>query len=129
MDEKNKQELIPAPIQADFLPVIPGIQKVADFIEFARWSATPSRLRQPKTQKAFADLIVVSQDSLTDWKHHPAFLVFVWGFMRERMQDQLPDTIDGLFKKLASGKGNASDLQLFIRLANLEPGKPDEKAR
>ncbi len=123
----NKKEMALTTIHSDYLPVIPDVQRVAEFVEFARWCATASWLRDPKTQKDFAERFGVSQDSLTDWKRHPAFTAFVWQFLRERMEEQIPDAVQGLFDKLAIGKGTASDLQLLIRITTGESKKPDKK--
>jgi hypothetical protein len=108
------------PIQSDLLPAIPEIRRIPEFIEFSRWCATPSWSRQEKTQKEFAERIGVSQDTLGDWKKHPNFWPLTWQLVRERMQEQIPDVIDGLYGKLTSGKGGTGDVQLFLRLAEGE---------
>ena len=110
-----------APIQSDYLPAIPNIKRVPEFIEFVRWNALPTWYREPKTQKEFAKRVGVSPDTLTDWKRHPEFWPLVWQFLREWMQEQTPDVIGGLYEKIVSGKGSASDVQLFFRLAKGEP--------
>lgn len=112
-----------APIQSDFLPAIPEVRRIPEFVEFAKWCATPSWLRADKTQKEFAERIGVSQDTLGDWKKHSNFWPLVWRSVRDRMQEQIPDVIEGLYTKIASGKGGASDLQCFLRLAGNEAVK------
>jgi len=96
------------------------VRRIPEFVEFAKWCATPSWSREEKTQKEFAELIGVSQDTLGDWKKHPNFWPLVWQFLRDRMQEQIPDVIEGLYGKIASGKGSAGDVQLFLRLAGGE---------
>ena len=127
MDHMSKKEIAITPIRADYLPVIPDVQRVAEFVEFAKWCATASWLRDPKTQKEFAERFGVSQDSLTDWKKHPAFVSLVWQFLRERMEELIPDAVQGFFDKLTIGKGSASDLRLLIQLTTGESKKPDKK--
>lgn len=110
-------------IQADHLPALPDIRRIPEFLEFVRWYATPSWLREDKTQKEFAERVGVDQDTLSDWKRHPQFWPLVWQIVLERMQGQVPDVLEGLYEKNASGKGGASDVQLFLRLALGEPVK------
>ena len=109
------------PIHSDFLPAIPDVRRIPEFIEFTKWCATPSSSREVKTQKEFAERIGVSQDTLSDWKKHPSFRTFVWQFLCDRMQEQIPDAIQGFYEKIASGNGSASDVRLFLRLAGGGP--------
>ena len=120
MANKVKDKLDANPIHSDYLPVIPDIRLVPQFLEFVRWYGTPSWLKEVKTQKEFAELIGVSQDTLTDWKNHKEFWNLVGRFIREWMQEQIPDVIAGFSDKIISGKGSSKDLELFIRLTEDE---------
>jgi len=72
-------KIVPAtPIHSDSLPALPDVQRVAEFIEFVRWQATPSWERDLKTQNDFAASYHVSPDTLTDWKRNPEFWPLVW---------------------------------------------------
>ena len=120
-------EMVPAtPIRSDSLPVLPDVQRVAEFIEFVRWQATPSWERDLKTQNDFAASYQVSPDTLTDWKRNPEFWPLVWRVIHERSRERIPDVVEGLYTKIASGKGSAAEVQLFLRLAGGEP-KPADK--
>ncbi len=119
-----QKEIKATPIRSDFLPAIPDIRRIPEFVEFAKWCATPSWSREMKTQKEFAERIGVSQDTLCDWKKHTNFRPLFWRFLRDRMQEQIPDAIEGFSEKIVSGKGSASDLKLFLRIAGGEPTQP-----
>lgn len=120
MTNKVKDQLGVNPIHSDYLPVIPDVRLVTQFLEFVRWYGTPSWLKETKTQKEFAELIGVSQDTLTDWKNHKEFRNLVGKFIREWMQERIPDVIDGFCDKIISGKGGSKDVELFLRLTEGE---------
>ena len=65
--------IISTPIQSDFTLEFRSVIKYAEFLQYVAWSATPEILREPKTQKEFAESVGVCQDTLTDWKRHPVF--------------------------------------------------------
>ncbi len=116
MENKN---LIKTPIESDFLPVVMGIHYQAEFMKFAFWYGTPRQFRKPETQKEFADSIGVCIDSLTDWKKHPQFSFFVWQATKEWLKDRIPDVIGGLYAKASSEKAGAKDVELCLRLAEI----------
>jgi len=109
----GKQRL--TPIYSDFPTVIPHVERVADFVKFAQWFATPRASRKQKTQKDFAESIRVSQDTLTDWKHHQYFWPLAQDFIKEWVKERIPDVIEGLYCN-ACGEGKAKDVETFLRL-------------
>lgn len=104
------------PIRSDTLPVPTDVRRVAEFIQFVQWFALPSAERKPKTQKEFAALVGVAEDTLTDWKKRPEFRALVGYLLREWMWERTPDVIDGLYEKIRSDKCGASDVRLFLNL-------------
>jgi len=121
------KDIVPTPIRSDSLPAIPDVRRIPEFIEFVQWNALPTWYREPKTQKGFAEQIGVSQDTLTDWKKHSEFWPLVWHFLREWMKEQTPNVIGGLYEKIVSAKGSASDVQLFLNLVNGKPKSSKKK--
>lgn len=116
-------------IHSDFLPVLPDIRRVPEFLSFASWCALPSWHRTPETQKELAEQIGVSQDTLTDWKRHPEFWPLVLQLLREWMKEHTSDVIGGLYNKIASGKGGASDVRLFLGLSEGRPLESKKKKK
>lgn len=102
---------------SDSLPAPVDIRRVAEFVEFTKWFAHPSYEREPQTQKEFAKLIRVDEDTLTAWKKRPEFWPLTGEFLHELMRENMPDVIGSLFDRIMSGKGGAGDVKLFLALA------------
>jgi len=130
MKEKNEANEMPiissdksmsnknTPIQSDLPKVIPNVNLVTEFLQFAQWMATPRHSRKQKTQKDFANEIGVSQDTLTAWKCNPYFWPLFQKFTREWIRLKMPDVINGLYKK-SCNKGNAKDVLAFLKLGGI----------
>lgn len=113
---------IPNPNQSDSVRVIANIQRVPEFMRFAKWCGTPRRLRQPSTQKELAEEIGVNQDTLTDWKNHPDFWPLVKDTVVRWMREKVPDVLGGLYEK-AANRGSAKEVEFFLRLAGMDMDK------
>lgn len=108
------------PIYSDNLPEkISNVDKVADFIQFAAWCATPRETRQPKTQKELAESIGISEDTLCNWKKHPQFFPITRYFINRWIQERVPEVLYGLCSK-ARFSGSAREVELFLRLAGID---------
>ncbi len=114
--DNGKQDVVP--IYSDLPTSIPHVERVIDFINFAKWYATPRAIRQLKTQKEFANKIGVSEDTLTDWKRNPYFWPLFQKFISEWIKSRIPDVINGLYKK-SCGKGHAKDVLAFLKLGGI----------
>ena len=116
--EINKAPQTIITIDSDLPTIIPHVERVIDFISFAKWFATPSAIRPLKTQKEFANKIGASEDTLTDWKRNPYFWPLVQKFMSEWLKSKTPDVLNGLYQKAIS-KGHAKDVLAFLKLAGI----------
>ena len=125
--KKPKQELAVTRIDSDFLPVVTGIHHQTDFVKFAIWYGTPGQFREPETQKEFAELIGVCEDTLTSWKKHPQFDFFVWQSTKEWIREKLPDAIGGLYIKTRGENVSASDVRLWLQLSGIDISKDNKK--
>jgi hypothetical protein len=111
------------PIYQGLVPVPSDIGNTEEFLEYARWTSLPSWERDPENQKDFADQIGVSEDELNDWRQHPGFHPLVRKFASEWILNRLPDIVGELFEKIAAGRGNTKDVELYYRLYGvIHPG-------
>lgn len=106
------------PIHSDSLKVVPRIQRLPEFMQFINWFATPGQFRKPKTQKEFARIVGVCEDTLTDWKLTPHFWPLVQQSLSRWIKDRLPDAIGGLYLN-ASDKGSPKAVEMFLRLGGI----------
>ena len=116
--EELKTTYVPTTIHSDSGLIVSGIQYQREFLEFAKWSATPRHFKTEKTQKEFASVIGVCEDTLTDWKRHPRFKFILAAFLQEWMGEQVPEVIGALYET-ATGAGKAREVEAFLRLAGV----------
>lgn len=114
------------PIRSGFPAIIPHVERVADFIQFAQWFATPRQLREQKTQKEFALVIGLSEDTLTDWKRNACFWPMVQQFLSDWVKERVPDVVNSLYLT-ASNEGKAPEATAFLRLAGMSIGSRQDK--
>lgn len=119
MDKNKVVELIPT--NSDYSKIV-GIRDVAGFLRFIEWISTPRHLREPKFQKDFAELVGVSEDTLTDWKRHPQFSLLFQSRISMWIKERIPDVVGALYEN-ASGAGKSKDVELFLRLGGMQTSK------
>lgn len=123
-----QQNIIPTTIQSDSVEVLTGVERVAEFIQFVQWFATPARCRELKTQKEFAASVGVCEDTITAWKRNPSF----WPLMRKMLggwiKERVPEIVDGLYSKVCE-KGGAAEAELLFRLAGFEISERSKKKK
>ncbi len=107
------------PIHSENFVIVPAIQKYPEFVKFVQWFATPTQFRVPKTQKEFAKLVGVNEDTLTDWKQHPRFWPLVQQALGSWVKEQIPDAIGALQQKILSKKATGSEIELLLRLGGI----------
>jgi len=121
METAKVENVITNPIHSDSLMIVPpGIQRVSEFAQFAKWMGTPGQLREIQTQKEFANLVDVSEDTLSDWKKYQQFWILVSQEMKNWMRDHVADAIGGLYMKVSSEKATAKDVEMFLKMAGTE---------
>lgn len=117
-----RKNMATIPIHSDSRLVIPSVYRFPEFMQFVAWYATPRQFREPKTQKGLAELVGVCEDTLTDWKRNPQFWPLVQQALADWIKDRVPDVIGGLYQK-AFHKGNAKEVEMFLRLSGAETSK------
>ena len=90
-----------------------GLQNQDVYAVFVDWIATPQRLRQPETQKAFSQRYKIHQNTLTEWKKRPQFFDHVRRRIKTNSLDDLGTVLDA-FKRRIIEKPSGSDVKVFL---------------
>lgn len=83
-----------------------------DQLQVQRWLAMPTKMRQPKTQKALATQIGISEEVITRWKKLPGWSDAVSEIVRIWLFDDLPDVLKKLV--VEAKKGSVRHQRLFL---------------
>lgn len=86
----------------------------ATFILFLDWLATPPIGRSPKTQKEFAALHGVSEDSLSIWKNREGFWDAFRSRMKSKMRENIPEVLHSLLGTIKR-EGKGRDAMVFFQ--------------
>lgn len=81
-------------------------------LQVQHWLATPSKLRQPKTQKLLATKLQISQEVISRWKHEPGWADAVSEIVRAWLFDDLPDVLKSLVAH--AKQGSVKHQRLFL---------------
>ncbi len=81
-------------------------------LQVQRWLAMPTDLRQPKTQKALAQQLNISQEVISRWKSLPGWADAVSEIVRVWLFDDLPDVLRSLV--LQAKLGSVKHQRLFL---------------
>jgi hypothetical protein len=82
--------------------------------ELIEWTATPSKLRDPKTEKALAERLGVSDRTLRNWKKKPGFSEEVRRLCRSLLEDKISEYYYALSQEAM--KGSLTHIKLVLEL-------------
>ena len=74
-------------------------------LQYAEWLAKPDWARIPKTEKDLADILGVSDQSLSDWKHLPELWEARDEALDNRMRNLVPQAA-GILERAVKNPGN-----------------------
>lgn len=94
------------------------LRKPTTYLLFIDWLAQPEGLRQPASQKAFADKYKVDEDTLTRWKQRPNFWTLHENRVRAQWREKTGLAVNALFANLLR-KGSAKEFMAFVQYINL----------
>ena len=98
------------------IPAYERVKKYAEYWAFIEWTATPSPLRKPQTQRDFARDHSIHETQLSRWRAMPEFNRDVVDKVSELMRDDLSDVMYALRNKIFK-EGNAAEVKLFLEWA------------
>ena len=91
---------------------------VAERALLAMWAATPSKLRDIRTQKEFAQMFGISETAVSLWKREPQFKELYDSALFARLRDELANLAE-----TAIEQGKAGDLACIRFIFELYGGK------
>jgi len=99
-------------------PRIIGISKIAEHLEYIRFTATPRVFREKEwgyiTDGDFAKKFKLNPCTLTEWRKSPDFWDQVKNRLRELFKDKIPDVMAGVYKKIVKD-GSAAEAKFFMQ--------------
>jgi hypothetical protein len=111
--EKKVIQKTPTRAENSFIKSAEGLRKKNTYEEFIYWIATPDHMRDPATQKLFAEKWHVGEDTLTDWKRRDGFYDEVRKNVRIYGRDRLALCVTALINNIMK-KGNGQDFKAFV---------------
>lgn len=98
------------------IPSRERVTKYGEYWRFIEWLATPTPLRNPKTQGEFAKENSLHHSTLSIWKLIEGFSDDLWTAVTRRMKDDIPDVVYALKSRIFKD-GNPRAVELFIQWA------------
>jgi transcriptional regulator with XRE-family HTH domain len=87
--------------------------KISEYEQFIAWSALPSNVRIPATQKELAQQLNVTEATLSHWKDKEDYPKRKMELMKKWSKDGTPDVIDALLYK--AKRGDVRAIELWIK--------------
>ncbi len=92
--------------------------KVAEYIEFVKWTALPTPERKPKTAQLFAEKHKMNNAVLSRWKNTREFWEDVSRIRKATMHDDFAEVVQALKRNIIkTGKGQ--DVKVFAQIAEI----------
>jgi len=108
-----------ARIKSEKKKVERDLRKPFEYVQFVKWTALPSVLRKPQTQRDLSKEFRVDEDTLTNWKKREKFWDEVRDEMRKYFQDKTSNVVQALYQTILSqGKGTAQGAKLWLEYIN-----------
>ena len=95
---------------------------------FAEWLALPKEMREPSSQKKFAELIGVTEMTLSRWKQRHAFTEYVDNTLVRRLRDHLGSLYQALINHAIDGK-HPKYMEMALQLSMDQFGKKEVDVR
>jgi hypothetical protein len=77
-------------------------------IQFARWLCLPKNVRQPRTQRALAQVWGMNECTLSEWKHLPGFSDLVHEETMVELASGWPQVVHSMIREGAGGNVEAA---------------------
>ena len=93
------------------------LKERTEYWDFVNWIATPTPLREPKTQRELGVKIGITEVTLSRWKLTPEYGSDVMLRVRYKMRDDTANVWAALRNKIFE-KGDAAEVKLFLEWAH-----------
>lgn len=89
------------------------IRHQMEYYDFIEWIATPSSIRNPKTQQELSKKFGVGQDTLSEWKSRQYFWEEVTKKRKNWGRERTPEVILAMYNRIIK-TGNAAEVKLWL---------------
>lgn len=91
------------------------LRHYGEYSDFVAWTALPTELRVPKTQRELAKKFGVGEDTLSEWKRRNGFWEGVTEKRKTWGRERTPDVMLALFKRIQR-TGSAPEVRLWLEV-------------